>query len=106
MRLFTSAAPHFCSRLNVVLVEVLDLTHPANVALFRQWDQIEFAYIQMLRFIRITNIKPEVVVLSRPGKHLLLQDPSRTPAGEDEPMDDSEAPVLLEPSTVMAMDEV
>lgn len=95
----------------VILAEVLDLTHPENVALFRQWDQIEFAYIQMLRFIRITSVKPEVFVVSRTGKHLLLQNPSPAPADEDESMDDTEAPLLIGPpqrfsSTIMAMDEV
>ena len=52
--------------------EVLDLTHPKNVELLRKWDQTEFAYIQILRFIRITSVKPDYFVVSRPGKHYLL----------------------------------
>ncbi|KAI6010697.1 translation machinery-associated protein 16, partial [Pisolithus orientalis] len=43
--------------------EVLDLTHSANVELFRKWDQTEAAYVQMLRFIRITSTDPAVAIL-------------------------------------------
>lgn len=100
--------------------EVLDLMNPDNVALFRKWDQTEFAYIQMLRFIRINSVKPEVFVVSRPGKHMLLQKyaPIPTPTttslpqtSDDQLMDDEEAPLLIEPpqrfsSTIMAMDEI
>jgi hypothetical protein len=39
--------------LNHDLTEVIDLTHPPTVELFRKWDQKEVAYIQLLRFIRI-----------------------------------------------------
>jgi translation machinery-associated protein 16 len=58
--------------------EVLDLTHPKNVELLRKWDQTEFAYIQILRFIRITSVKPDVFVVSRPGKHSFLLDSEKT----------------------------
>lgn len=54
-------------------MEVLDLTHTANVELFRKWDQTEAAYVQMLRFIRITSTDPTVAVLSRPGRHPSLR---------------------------------
>ncbi|KAG6891558.1 hypothetical protein C0992_004416 [Termitomyces sp. T32_za158] len=50
-------------------MEVIDLTHPATVELFRLWDQKEAAYIQLLRFVRITSTDPDIVVVSRPGKH-------------------------------------
>lgn len=52
--------------------EVLDLTHPANVQLFRQWDQKELAYVQQLRHIRIFSQQPETAVVSQPGKHQFL----------------------------------
>ena len=52
--------------------EVLDLTHGTNVELFRKWDQKEVAYVQMLRFIRISCTNPAVAILSRPGKHPFL----------------------------------
>ncbi|KAI5984308.1 hypothetical protein EDD15DRAFT_2480700 [Pisolithus albus] len=53
--------------------KVLDLTHTANVELFRKWDQTEAAYVQMLRFIRITSTDPTVALLSRPGRHPCLR---------------------------------
>lgn len=52
--------------------EVLDLTHPVNVALLREWDQKSVEYIDLLRFIRISSVDPTSVVVSRPGKHMLL----------------------------------
>jgi translation machinery-associated protein 16 len=55
-----------------VHAEVIDLTHPANVELFRQWDQVEVPYIQQLRFVRISSANPNTAALSRPGKHLTL----------------------------------
>ncbi|KAJ3798346.1 hypothetical protein GGU11DRAFT_781217 [Lentinula aff. detonsa] len=50
--------------------EVIDLTHPENVALFQTWDQKEVAFIDLLRFIRISSASPTTFVVSRPGKHL------------------------------------
>lgn len=55
-----------------LFAEIIDLTHPANVEIFRKWDQKELAYMQLLRFIRITSTKPEVAVVSKPGKHVLI----------------------------------
>ncbi|KAI0058991.1 hypothetical protein BV25DRAFT_1809785 [Artomyces pyxidatus] len=88
-------------------MEVPDLTHAANVALFREWDQTEVAFTQMLRFIRISSSHPDVAVVSRPGKHFSLEEEK----SEDQPMDVVDAPLLLEPtsrfaSTMMAMDGV
>ncbi|KIK60415.1 hypothetical protein GYMLUDRAFT_43724 [Collybiopsis luxurians FD-317 M1] len=54
--------------------EVIDLTHPQNVALFRTWDQKEVAFIDLLRFIRICSTSPTIVVVSRPGKHVTLAE--------------------------------
>ena len=93
------------------LPDVPDLTHPANVALFRKWDQIEVAYVQMLRFIRITSAKPEVSVLSRVGKHFTLQLGPNPTSDEPQAMDVVEAPLSTEPpsrfaSTIMAMDGI
>lgn len=85
-----------------------------NVQLFRQWDQKEPAYIQQLRFIRISSENPERVIVSKPGKHPLLVGASKVPApnrdaAKDENMDEDEAPLLLEPpsrfaSTIATMD--
>ena len=50
-------------------LEVPDLTHPETVALFRQWDLVELAFVQLLRFIRIFRDEPDQVVVSRPGNH-------------------------------------
>ncbi|KAK7686238.1 hypothetical protein QCA50_010458 [Cerrena zonata] len=95
-------------------LEVIDLTHPINVNLFRQWDQKEVAYIHQLRFIRITSETPDVVQVSRPGNNPLLmqKESSQTQQPEAMDMDDSdEAPLLLEPasrfsSTITAMDQI
>ncbi|PPQ75200.1 hypothetical protein CVT24_010116, partial [Panaeolus cyanescens] len=53
-------------------MEVIDLTHQANVDLFRQWDQKEVPFIHLLRFIRIFGEEPEKFLVSRPGKHVTL----------------------------------
>ena len=95
--------------------EVLDLTHPINVKLFRSWDQKEASYVEQLRFIRVTSDKPDVYTLSRPGQHPFLKAASVTKVAEDTEMavdeDEDEAPLLIEPiskfsSTMMAMDEI
>ncbi|TFY67554.1 hypothetical protein EVG20_g3902 [Dentipellis fragilis] len=90
-------------------MEVLDLTHEQNVALFRRWDQKEITYPQMLRFIRITSAAPETTTVSRPGQHPFLKE-AKTSTAEDQEIDTDVAPPLLwhEPqrfsSTIMAMD--
>ena len=95
--------------------EVLDLTHPINVKLFRSWDQKEASYVEQLRFIRVISDKPDVYTLSRPGQHPFLKAASVTKVAEDTEMavdeDEDEAPLLIEPiskfsSTMMAMDEI
>ncbi|KAH9852187.1 hypothetical protein C2E23DRAFT_827847 [Lenzites betulinus] len=98
-------------------MEVVDLTHPLTVELFRKWDQIEAAYIQQLRFIRISSATPDTVIVSRTGQHALLQreeERRKEAEAEDEAaraaaMDTDEAPLLLEPvarfsSTIQTMD--
>ncbi|KAH9962639.1 hypothetical protein BC827DRAFT_1285547 [Russula dissimulans] len=50
-------------------MEVPDLTHPENVALYRTWDQREVAFVQLLRFIRISSAKPDTATVSKPGRH-------------------------------------
>jgi len=50
-------------------LEVPDLTHLENVALYRTWDQREVAFVQLLRFIRISSAKPDTTILSKPGNH-------------------------------------
>ena len=97
--------------------EVPDLTHPANVELFRRWDQKELAFIQLLRFIRISSADPHVAVVSRPGKHatLLPEQPqvSRDPPSMDVDSVESATPAKPPPlfadsarlgSTMLAMD--
>ncbi|KAF5383605.1 hypothetical protein D9615_003496 [Tricholomella constricta] len=71
-------------------MEVPDLTHPATVEVFRGWDQKELAYIQLLRFIRITSVEPAVVVVSRQGKHVSIIGTSGSlgQQGNDEEMAD------------------
>ena len=91
------------------------------MALFRQWDQKESAYIQQLRFIRISSDQPDVFTISRYGQHPSLPKPIKPvptsaptdplPSSTDVDMDEDEAPLLLEPdlrfsSTIMGMDEI
>jgi translation machinery-associated protein 16 len=69
------------ARTTSFILEVPDLTHPENVALFRTWDQREVAFVQTLRFIRISSTKTDLANLSRPGKHPSLV------TQQDAPMD-------------------
>ncbi|KAH8103976.1 hypothetical protein BXZ70DRAFT_888360 [Cristinia sonorae] len=91
-------------------IEVIDLTDPQNVDLFRQWDQKEVAYVQQLRMVRIAGDSPTVAVLSKPGMHPLLKKTEIVESQEESvEMDTDEAPLLLEPpsrfsSTMMTMD--
>lgn len=97
-----------------MITEVIDLTHPINVNLFRQWDQKEAPYIHQLRFIRITSVSPDIFQVSRPGKHPLLIETKKDASQQQESMemdDPDEAPILLEPvsrfaSTITTMDEI
>jgi len=91
-------------------MEVVDLTHAPTVKLFRGWDQKEFAFIQMLRFIRISSTNPLEFTVSKPGKHYSLR---RDDLSQDQAMDtigdSSVQDFLAEPptrfsSTIMAMD--
>ncbi|KAI0289555.1 hypothetical protein BC826DRAFT_1030973, partial [Russula brevipes] len=50
-------------------MEIPDLTHPENIALYRTWDQREVAFVQLLRFIRISSTYPDTAIVSKPGKH-------------------------------------
>jgi translation machinery-associated protein 16 len=59
-----------------VIEEVPDLTHAPTIKLFRRWDQKEVAFVQLLRFLRISSAEPHVVNVSRSGKHRSLVDPS------------------------------
>ena len=87
------------------------MTHPINVNLFRQWDQKEAAYIHQLRFIRISSETPELLQVSRPGKHPLLIEKKEDQVEAMDMDDPDEAPLLLEPtsrfsSTIKAMDQI
>ena len=99
-------------------IEVVDLTEPTNVGLFRKWDQKESAYTQQLRFIRISSAQPDLYTVSRYGHHPTLpKAPKPAPPAATEPqptgdvaMDEDEVPLLLDPSrfssTIMGMDEI
>jgi len=63
-------------------MEIVDLTHPPTVELFRRWDQKEVAFIQLLRFVRISSTNPDVVVVSRPGKHSTILESTLVSEGE------------------------
>ncbi|KAL6304574.1 hypothetical protein BKA93DRAFT_825740 [Sparassis latifolia] len=90
-------------------LEVIDLTDLPNVELFRRWDQKEAAYIQQLRFIRLSSSTPDHAMVSRPGKHpFLKRDVAVSDVSEDQ-MDTDDAPLLMEApsrfgSTIMTMD--
>ncbi|KAH7106013.1 hypothetical protein BKA62DRAFT_612403 [Auriculariales sp. MPI-PUGE-AT-0066] len=55
-------------------IEVVDLTHPVNVTLFRRWDEKDAAFLDLLRYIRISSTTPEKFVVSRPGRHSTLKE--------------------------------
>ena len=82
--------------------EVIDLTHPINVEVFRKWDQKEVAYTDLLRFIRISGAGPETATVSRPGKHPLLQ-PAQ-PQDSSAQSQDSSAQLQEHPSAEAHMD--
>ncbi|KAG1907539.1 uncharacterized protein F5891DRAFT_204817 [Suillus fuscotomentosus] len=90
-------------------MDVPDLTHEATVKLFRKWDQTEVAYIQLLRFIRISSVDPTSAVISKQGEHHSLKE-SVPPQAIDEAMvTDRDDTLLIEPpsrfaSTMMMMD--
>jgi len=52
--------------------EVPDLTHRANVTLFRRWDGKDPAFLDLLRYIRISSATPDKIMVSRPGRHSTL----------------------------------
>lgn len=70
--------------------EVIDLTHPPTVELFRRWDQKEVAFIQLLRFIRIFSTDPTLALVSRPGKHVSII--GSVTAGDNHAMDLTDSP--------------
>ncbi|KII87422.1 hypothetical protein PLICRDRAFT_142685 [Plicaturopsis crispa FD-325 SS-3] len=73
-------------------MEVIDLTHAANVELFRRWDQREAPYVAQLRHIRLSGLAPHAGIVTRPGKH-----PSLLPASDgDQEMDTSEENIEVE----------
>jgi translation machinery-associated protein 16 len=74
------------SNIHQYSAEVIDLTHPPTVELFRRWDQKEAAFVQLLRFIRIFKGDPQLAVLSRPGKHFSLVEKTELEPQDDEAM--------------------
>lgn len=83
--------------------EVPDLTHEPTVQLFRKWDQKEVAYIQLLRFIRISSSDLTVAVVSKPGRHHSLQVDHALSQDQDQEMSvDEDNIVLSEPSSRFA----
>ncbi|KAH7885851.1 hypothetical protein F5I97DRAFT_1808839 [Phlebopus sp. FC_14] len=89
-------------------MDVPDLTNAANVELFRTWDQKEVAFVQLLRFIRVSSTDPALAVISKPGKHHTLLQAPPAPA-QDQVMVASEYNILSEPpsrfgSTILTMD--
>jgi translation machinery-associated protein 16 len=65
------------------VVEVIDLTHEANVELFRRWDGSEAAYVQQLRHIRISGMHPDSKQISKHGHHPTLCNVLSLAADED-----------------------
>jgi hypothetical protein len=90
-----------------VHVEVIDLTHPANVSLLRLWDQTELPYIQLLRFVRISSSKPELAIVSRLGKHPDLAPPKAKELDKERTQkistEEDEVPQLLPPAAAEEM---
>ncbi|KAI9573759.1 hypothetical protein HD554DRAFT_2201968 [Boletus coccyginus] len=91
-------------------IEVPDLTHEPTVQLFRRWDQKEVAYVQLLRFIRISSSDPVTAVVSKPGRHHSLRVDHAQSQHQDQGMSiDENYNILSEPpwrfaSTITTMD--
>ncbi|KIK38296.1 hypothetical protein CY34DRAFT_809512 [Suillus luteus UH-Slu-Lm8-n1] len=90
-------------------MDVPDLTHEATVELFRKWDQTEVAYIQLLRFIRISSVDSTSAVVSKQGEHHSLKEPVPLQAIHEAMVTDCNDTLLTEPpsrfaSTMMMMD--
>ncbi|KAG2056712.1 hypothetical protein BDR06DRAFT_952349 [Suillus hirtellus] len=90
-------------------MDVPDLTHEATVKLFRKWDQTEVAYIQLLRFIRISSVDPTSAVISKQGEHHSLKELVPPQAIDEAMVTDRDDMLLIEPpsrfaSTMMMMD--
>ncbi|KAF8556412.1 hypothetical protein OG21DRAFT_631643 [Imleria badia] len=91
-------------------IEVPDLRDEPTVQLFRKWDQKEAAYVQQLRFIRISSSDPAVAVISKPGKHHSLRVDHTPSVHQDQEMSvDENYSILSEPpsrfaSTITTMD--
>lgn len=90
-------------------MDVPDLTHEATVELFRKWDQTEVAYIQLLRFIRISSVDSMSAVVSKQGKHHSLKESVYPQAIDEAMLTDRDDTLLSEPlsrfaSTMMMMD--
>jgi translation machinery-associated protein 16 len=58
--------------------EVVDLTSPVNVALVRRWKQDDRAYLDILRYVRITSQNPSQLVVGRLGTHQSLKQLTTT----------------------------
>lgn len=62
--------------------------HAPTVEIFRRWNQKDVAFTDLLRFIRIFSSQPDLVVVSRPGKHMSNTGPNKTlQADEDNSME-------------------
>ncbi|KAG2068748.1 hypothetical protein BDR04DRAFT_742814 [Suillus decipiens] len=90
-------------------MDVPDLTHEATVQLFRKWDQTEVAYIQLLRFIRISSVDSMTAVVSKQGEHYSLKQSVTAQASNEAMVTDHDDTLLVEPpsrfaSTMMMMD--
>ncbi|KAI0091681.1 hypothetical protein BDY19DRAFT_885373 [Irpex rosettiformis] len=95
-------------------MEIIDLTHPKNVELFRRWDQKEAPFVQQLRFIRISSSSPKSFMVSKPGTHPSLKAAAKDGDESHQNMAvdaDEDIPLLLEPverfaSTITTMDRI
>lgn len=90
-------------------MDVPDLTHEATVELFRKWDQTEVAYIQLLRFIRISSVDSTSTVVSKQGEHHSLKESVHPQAVDEAMVTDRDDTFLTElpsrfASTIMTMD--
>ncbi len=74
-----------------------DLTDESTVEIFRRWDQKEVAFIQLLRFIRISIADTTMAIVSRPGKHASIHAAHPTPSLDNDLDDMDVVPELLPP---------
>lgn len=77
------------------------MTNETNVELLRRWKQDDAAYLDILRYVRVSSEDPNIILVSRPGKHQNLVEHN---SNEDKTTTSMDG--LRFSSTIQGMDEI